>query len=243
MRKEATVKAIVTGHSKGLGDALAEALLARGAAVLGLARSRRREAPGLTQVALDLSDPAGLQAWLAGGMLGDFLAGAERTLLINNAGLLRPMGPVGGHEPARIVQAVAVNVTAPLLLTNAFIAASGALADRRVLHLSSGAARTPYAGWSLYCATKAALDHHARSVSLDGLPGLRISSVAPGVVDTDMQAEIRASSEADFPLLPRFIALKEKGELAAPADCARHLVELLLSEGFGRDPAPDLRHL
>ncbi|MGE5651882.1 MAG: SDR family NAD(P)-dependent oxidoreductase, partial [Bacillota bacterium] len=98
-----------------------------------------------------------------------------------------------------------------------------------------------YPGWSVYCATKAALDHHARAVVLDKNDALRICSLAPGVIDTGMQAEIRASSLEQFPLRERFDALKRDGALTAPDDGAARLVDYLLSDSFGRDPVADLR--
>lgn len=241
-------KAIVTGHSRGLGAALAQELLARGGQVLGIARAGN---PGLAanypvafqELALDLSDPSGLASFLASGRLERFLAGADPALLINNAGVLQPMGAPGRQGGAAIARAVTANVAAPLMLSDTFVAATSDLSDRRIAHVSSGAARSAYAGWSVYCATKAALDMHARAVQADALPGLRISSIAPGVIDTAMQAEIRAADSGVFPLRERFEALKHKGELATPEATARRFVDHLLSAEFGQDPAPDLRTL
>ena len=242
------IKAIVTGHSGGLGAALAADLLSRGIVVLGLAR--RTHAPfgaahadALQQHALDLSDADALSAWLAGPTLAGFLADASMALLINNAGMLQPVGPCGGQDPMQITAAVQLNLGAPLLLANAFVAASGHCTERRIAHISSGAARNAYAGWGIYCATKAGLDQHARATALDGLPRLRIASLAPGVVDTGMQAEVRASDPTGFPQQARFAALKAEGQLSAPADAARRLVDHLLGEPFGREPTGDLRNL
>ena len=139
--------------------------------------------------------------------------------------------------------AVALNVSAPLVLADALVAATAGCGDRRIVHISSGAARNPYAGWSVYCATKAALDMHARAVQLDAVAGLRVASLAPGVIDTDMQAQIRASAEGDFPLRERFEALKRDGQLASADDVARRLVAHVLSDAFGADHTPDLRNL
>lgn len=242
------MKAILTGHSRGLGAAIAEALLARGIAVLALSRTRNaglaERFPGrLEQVEIDLSDAAALAAWIDSGPLRAFLSDCGAALLINNAGLLQPVGPVGGLGAAAIARAVSLNVAAPLMLADAFVAATGAAADRRILHVSSGAARSPYAGWCVYCATKAALDHHARAVALDQVPALRICSLAPGVVDTDMQAEIRAGSAERFPLHDRFVALHSQGQLSKPEDTARGLVDYLLSDQFGTLATTDLRDL
>lgn len=248
MSTSVTTKAIVTGHSRGLGEAIAADLLGRGTAVLGLSRATNgalaQRYPGLLQqTALDLADTAHLQAWLQAGALARFTEGAGRVLLVNNAGTVQPMGAAGAIEPGRLAQAIALNVTAPLLLADALVAATGDEVLRLVLHVSSGAARKPYAGWSIYCTTKAALDMHARAAQLDEVPGLRIASVAPGVVDTDMQADIRAASEDDFPLRERFEAMKREGQLELPVQVAHKLVDYLLSPAFGTQAVADLREL
>lgn len=242
------IKALLTGHSRGLGTAIADALLARGIPLLALARSGNPQLcsahPDLLQeVSLDFSDTPSLQAWLHTPALRDFFADAESALLINNAGLLQPVGLVGEADATAIAHAVAVNVTAPLLLTNAFVATTRHCADRRVVHISSGAARSPYAGWSVYCATKAALDHQARAMAAEHLPGLRVASLAPGVVDTAMQAEIRASSVEQFPQKGRFEALKNSGQLTSPDKAAQRLVNYLLGPNFGDVVDGYLRHL
>jgi NAD(P)-dependent dehydrogenase (short-subunit alcohol dehydrogenase family) len=242
------VRAVVTGHSRGLGAAIAADLLGRGIAVLGIARSGNPALadrfPGLyRETALDLADNAALLAWLATGALEELLDGSERALLVCNAGLLAPVAPAGRQDGPAIAAAVAVNVAAPLILANAFVAATADCPDRRILHVSSGAARSAYPGWSVYGATKAALDHHARAVATESLPGVHIASVAPGVIDTDMQAQIRATGADDFPLRDRFVALKRDGLLAAPDEAAKNLVAYLLGENFGRQPVADLRDL
>ncbi len=242
------MKAIVTGCNRGLGAAIAENLLARGVSVLGIARQPNgaltaRFGALFTAVSIDLADTQGLTEWIAGDALSRFLSGDEACLLINNAGTVQPIGPPGRQGAAAVAQAVSLNVAAPLILADAFVAVTPATTDRRILHVSSGAARKAYAGWAVYCATKAALDHHARAVVEDGVPGLRIGSVAPGVVDTDMQGELRSSREADFPARGRFEALKRDGALLSPAECAARLVDYLLSDAFGASTVVDLRKL
>jgi NAD(P)-dependent dehydrogenase (short-subunit alcohol dehydrogenase family) len=240
------MKAIVTGHSRGLGAAIADDLLGRRIAVLGISRARNpalaRRFPGtLEEVELDLADSAALERWLAGKTMRAFVAGTDPVLLVNNAGVLQPIGPLESQDQAAVARAVGVNVAAALVLAAAFVQATADANERRIVHISSGAARAPYAGWSVYCATKAALDHHARAVALDATPRLRICSVAPGVVDTDMQTEIRASPLDRFPLRGRFEELKERGHLATPVEAARRVVEYALRDRFGDEPTVDLR--
>lgn len=244
------VRAIVTGHSRGLGAALAELLLERQIDVLGVGRSvhaslgqreRTATAPQFVEASLDLADPVALENWLASGALQCFAHGAQCVLLFNNAGMVDPIAPLGAQDVGAIARAVTLNVAAPLMLANAL--ATVQAGERRIVHISSGAARNAYAGWSVYCATKAALDHHARAVVLDAPAGVRISSIAPGVVDTGMQATIRATNVDHFPSRGRFEELKQTGKLATPEDCARQLIDYALSDEFGGAPTTDVREL
>lgn len=241
------MKAILTGHSRGLGAALAGTLLERGIPLLGISRQSSAALaaayPGLLHEAcLDLADTATVLGWLAGDALQDFLAGHDGPLLlINNAGVLGPMAALAAQDVGEIARAVAVNVTAPLLLSAAL--ARRHAGELRILHISSGAARTSYAGWSIYGATKAALDHHARCVVADARASVRICSLAPGVIDTGMQDAIRAASEKNFPLRDRFVALHAEGRLSAPDSVALAAVDYLLGEKFGSQPVADLREL
>ena len=241
-----TMKAILTGHTRGLGEAIAGELLARHIPVLGIARKRndalgQRYPDNLQQAQVDLADSHALNGWLAGDALRAFAGDADSLVLINNAGTVQPIGPLAAQEEQRIAQAISLNIAAPLMLSGAIAALQ--VSDTRILHVSSGAGRSAYAGWSVYCATKAALDHHARSVALDKSPGIRICSLAPGIIDTDMQAEIRASALERFPMRPRFDDLKRQGQLVDPKDCARRLVDYLLSPRFGQTPVADLREV
>ena len=111
------VKTILTGHTRGLGEALAENLLSRGIAVLGLSRTRSEASDLLQQVELDLADPVALGAWIATGALARFIGNARIVLLINNAGMLQPVGGIEGQDVNAISRAVSLNVAAPLMLS------------------------------------------------------------------------------------------------------------------------------
>lgn len=237
-------KAIVTGHSKGLGAGMTAALLAEGYEVLGVSRSALPGgAKGLSEVALDLGDAAALESWIEGGALGRFLSGAASAVLVNNAGVIEPIAPLGRQGASAVLRAVTINVAGALALADAFAAATHGVADRRLVHISSGAARHVYSGWSVYCATKAALDHHARGVAEDKLAGFRIESLAPGVLDTGMQATIRATPEADFSSVERFVGLKQSGALGDPHTVGAKIVRHLLGPGFGAAAATDIREV
>jgi benzil reductase ((S)-benzoin forming) len=233
------IKSILTGHTHGLGAALCRELIARQIQVLGLARGAL-DAP-CEQVQIDLGSTSMLQEWLAGPQLQAYLQDCEVALLINNAGMVQPVGALADQDPAQVAMAVTLNVAAPLMLSAA-VARIMQGRQTRVLHISSGAGSAAYPGWSVYGATKAALDHHARAAALDGAPGLRVCSLAPGVIDTAMQAQIRSTPAERFPMRQRFVDLKASGSLSAPQDCARQVIGYLLADGFGSKPVDDVRN-
>ena len=99
-----------------------------------------------------------------------------------------------------------------------------------VASISSGAALKGYAGWSLYCATKAGLEGFVRALALEQQPEphpLLAVSIDPGVVDTQMQALIRTMSKRDFPEVERFIRRKNEGGLSAPSRVAAAVLRVL----------------
>lgn len=215
---------LVTGSSSGLGLALTEELLTReNAEVHGLARRRPRlDHPRYVHHAVDLSQPQTLAGW-AFPDLQPF----DRVTLVNNAGWIGPVKPFALLDPADLDRALQVNFQAPFYLTQRFLNAPGpGMSGRAVLNISSGAAQYPVPSWSAYCASKAALDRMSQVLALDH-PELTVLSVAPGVVDTPMQADIRTRSAEDFPHVERFINYYEEGQLTSAASTARRLVRLL----------------
>ncbi|HZG86573.1 SDR family oxidoreductase [Paenibacillus sp.] len=247
---------IVTGASRGLGEAIAARLLAPGNRVLCVARTRNEALAGKAEAAgarcdwfeRDLAALAaanGADAFMRELLAGVDLAALRRIRLINNAGVVEPVGAAHENEPADVGRHLAVNLTAPMTLTAAFLRQTEALAaDKRIMHISSGAGRNPYAGWSAYCAAKAGLDHFTRCVALEqaALPnGAKVASVAPGVVDTAMQAVVRATAPERFPNRERFVKLYETGGLTPPAEAAERLVAYLEHAAFGEEPVADIR--
>jgi len=244
---------LITGSSRGLGAALVAQRLQPGHRVLGIARQHnptlqaQADAAGLPleQWTLDLVDavPAAqrLQAWLA-GLDGRAFASAT---LINNAGLVGTPAPLDQAPLDQLSQAMRAGLEAALLLTSVFLAGTAAWPGvRRVMNISSGLGRRAMAGSAAYCAAKAGMDHFSRAVALEQavLPnGARIVSIAPGVVDTDMQAQLRGADAALFPEQARFAQLHAGGQLTSPADCAAQLLARLERADFGSEVIADIR--
>lgn len=239
-------RAIVTGHSRGLGQAVTSAFLSKGIPVMGISRNRCHALEGnslLTEVLIDLADTMAFMQWLQSPALSEFASGQPQLFLINNAGLVTPVAPPTRQPLADIARAVSLNVSAPLILSAGLVQTVPECDDIRVVQVSSGAARSAYSGWSVYCATKAAMDHYSRAVQLDNCPGLKMVSLAPGVVDTDMQTQLRETPAANFPNRQRFVDMKNEGHLASPESAGKALVDYVMSDGFGCVATADLRQL
>lgn len=239
---------IVTGSTKGLGRALAEAIASDPQNFLvTLSRGTEPNSERRIAIAVDLADAAASVA--ACDRMEQAIANRrfEKAVLINNAGVVAPVGPLDVVDAAELSRNIAVNVTAPLLLMGRFLRMTASVPVRRVINISSGAGRRPISGWAAYCAAKAALDMGSRVAALDARThgqSVHVVSLAPGVIDTPMQAHVRSASEQAFADVDRFRKMKEEGVLRPPADVARDILRL---EAAGRldglEAVQDLREL
>ena len=246
---------IITGASRGLGQAMAAQYLGQGAFVLGLSRLQSatldaNAAGGLAQWPVDLADPLPvgerLAAWLA-----DFERRAGGALpaqvrVIHNAALLSEPGNVAEADPVDLARSLRVGLEAPVALTAAFLRATAhwSASDRRVLFVSSGLGRRPMAGSAAYCAQKAGLDHFARALALEEASrahGARVASVAPGIIDTDMQKQLRSADASRFPEQATFAGFHGSGALDSPATAAAKVIALLERADYGANPVTDVR--
>jgi NAD(P)-dependent dehydrogenase (short-subunit alcohol dehydrogenase family) len=224
---------VLTGVSRGLGAALLDELLDGGGwRIVALGRrftDRQRELAGdrlvgdrLRLIEADFAEPATLPD---AGRLAAELTGCAEAVLVHNAAVVGPIGPVGTLDDGALATAVTVNLTAPMVLTNAFLAAVPATAGRiRLLYVSSGAAHRPIEGWAAYCATKSGGEAYFSVVAAEAARRDRrvvVASVNPGVMNTGMQASLRG---AEFPDRERYVELHARGELPAPTVVARRII-------------------
>lgn len=233
---------IVTGGSSGLGRALLDAA-PPGSTRIDVSRSGHG-GPDVEHLAADLSDPA---SWT---QVGDAIAERvaerawDRISLVHNAGTLTPIGFVGETDSDAVTTNVLLNCASGQVLGHRFLdAVRGVQARRELVLISSGAARRPIAGWATYGASKAAYDLWVRTVGEEQQErgGAKVLAIAPGVVATPMQAEIRATSPEDFPGVQRFRDLHAAGQLADPDETARNLWAVLNDPSVTTGSVLDLR--
>lgn len=243
---------IITGTSRGLGEALATQLIRDDHAVICIARNTndalsktaKERGAYLRQIAFDLNQVDEISAMVR-DIIGDsFPAILDGYYLINNAGMLEPIKPLDRCESHEIAKNMTTNAVAPMVLTSTFIRVlEDVRCDKRVLNISSGAGRKPYDGWSCYSSSKAAIDMFTRCVALEQerreYP-VKILSFAPGIVDTAMQGLIRTAKEEDFPQLQRFIDFKKNGKLRSPEFVADVIIKLLWDDGISNGSLIDI---
>jgi NAD(P)-dependent dehydrogenase (short-subunit alcohol dehydrogenase family) len=232
--------AVITGASRGLGAGMARLFFERGLRLAVCARSRPDFADDARCISrsVDVTEVEAVDAFCA--------EAASRfgriDLWINNAGLLAPIGPLRDNDPDAFAEHLAVNVLGVFHGSRAFIRQvrsqdqepgqdSGVL-----INISSGAARNAYAGWSAYCAGKAAVDRMSEAIALEEADqGLRVHAVAPGIIDTEMQAMIRGCTPEQFPKVQKFLDLKQDNAFSTPEFVAERLLELAFDPAHRTD--------
>ena len=245
---------LITGASRGMGLSMARQLLSAGHTVLCISRTSapdldahaRHVGATVLQWEHDLADSGSLagklESWLKDSQAEQAWASAT---LINNAGVIPQIAPLSGIGADDLARALRVGLEAPMQITAAFLRATdGWKAPRKVLNISSGLGRKAMASQAAYCAAKAGMDHFTRSLALDEALkplGAKVCSLAPGVIDTGMQEQLRAAAPEAFPDRASFVGLKTGGSLTSPDDAAARIIAYLARPDFGANPVADVR--
>jgi NAD(P)-dependent dehydrogenase (short-subunit alcohol dehydrogenase family) len=230
--------AIITGAGRGIGRATALALAEAGADVIIAARSRRaleevaeevRTRNGqVLAIPTDVSDPASVDLMV----VQTLRASGRIDILINNAGVLAPIGMVWEVPPLIWQRNININLGGVFLCAHAVLPHMinqdpvGGVRGK-IINVSSGAASQVVLGWSAYCAAKAGVDQFTRVLAAEvESHGVTVNGAYPGIVDTQMQSEIRHTSSERFPDQGRFERFYQTGQLRPPEEVARFLLWL-----------------
>lgn len=233
---------IITGVSKGLGEAVAKLFLQADKKVIGISRSVSRQLEryvnendyDFQHIICDLADTE--QLIHAVEEIEKELADAkpEAVYLIHNAAVVEPIKPIGKINPKDLTHHISINLSASMLLLNECIR----LADENessfsCAMVSSGAGDRPIYGWGAYCSTKAAVDMFVRTAALEQKKlqtQHKIISFNPGIMDTGMQETIRSQNAADFADIDTFTGYKENDQLKNTNEIADILFDLIIDE-------------
>ena len=219
--------AIITGGSRGLGKALVDLHAKHGWAVREFSRSGTSE----HHIPCDLSQFEDSATIISNTFRQLSAQDWREVRLINNAGLLDPVGPLRFHAPEQWQTNIQVNIYSYIVATGLFMKNFNAIDTKYCLaNISSGASVKAYYGWSLYCASKAAIEAFTRSVALEqsyrNNPVVAVI-IVPGVIETAMQDLIRRQDSEHFKDVDRFIRLKRQGKLQSPEEVAEGVYAIM----------------
>lgn len=217
----------ITGSSSGIGKALAEEILKFPTNyVYGMSRTNYMADDQFEHHLIDLSNVKDVK----GFSFPEFKQ-AEQIVLVNNAGTLGDIKYMGGQSDENIIDSIMVNLSSAALLMNKFLKTYAAYACRKcIVNISSGAADSPYDGWANYCSAKAALNMYTRVIHEEQKKQkfpTEVYAIAPGVVDTLMQDQIRQVDEESFSRIDKFRELKANKGLYQAKDVAAKLLEFI----------------
>jgi len=235
----------ITGVSRGIGKALAEELLKNKTNyVIGLGRTSTIEHKQFEFISIDLRKLELVKSYKFIDIID-----AESITLVNNSGMLGDVNHVGKVENQAIIDTFNLNSIAPAILMNSFANSYQDFEGKKlVVNISSGAGRHTIESWSSYCASKSALDMFAAVANEEQQKhysgnAIKFLSVAPGIIDTKMQDEIRTVDKQRFSKVDTFINYKNENQLVNPVELALQLIELMSNSSQYTNPLLDIREL
>ncbi|ETI66111.1 (S)-benzoin forming benzil reductase [Neobacillus vireti] len=233
--------AVITGASKGLGEAIAKRLIHEQIAIVSVSRTENKDIKKLAletdlyykHYSCNLSLEKEVQEVFMEIAHSLYQKEPQEILLFNNAGVVEPIETVGNLDQTPIISNIQVNLIAPILISNLFFnKAQSTNTKIQVINVTSGAAVRPIDGWSVYCSSKAGINMFTQTAALEQVElktNNTIIAFSPGIMDTNMQETIRSSSKTAFRDLEKFIEYKEKNMLLEADVVADALVDLVLS--------------
>ena len=225
---------LVTGASSGIGRFLSLELVNSGFSVIALSRDSshlntlgeelKQIDSNSRTIACDLSSSEDISK--ACRIICDSFL--EISGIVHNAGVIDPIKPIGEANSDDWNYLIKVNLLGVQEITQGLYPLINGKKHTRVTTISSGASKYPIGSWSAYCVSKAGLDMWTRCLAEEGKDqNISAISVAPGIVDTNMQVNIRSSKPEDFPLHPHFVDYHDSGQLVNPQEVATQLLDLV----------------
>jgi benzil reductase ((S)-benzoin forming) len=229
---------IITGGSKGIGNGITKEYKKKGYRIFSISRTTydNKNFDKVEQIQFDLSTSKNIEDILPGIFKLLNKDKTERITLINNAATLGNTGRFENNSVTDIEKTIQLNIVAPLILTAAFLRfTAGWECCKKIINITSGAAKKTFYGWTAYCSTKAGIEMMTKSIAIEQNNienGTKIISINPGGVDTEMQEEIRKTAESSFIEVGRFINYKNSGSLTDKDEVGKEIYAIDHSEAY-----------
>ncbi|SDC76120.1 benzil reductase ((S)-benzoin forming) [Terribacillus halophilus] len=234
--------AVVTGASRGLGEAIAKQLMDKGMQVIGVARRNSdelssyegKENAGYAYQYGDLQDTSACARVFEEMAASIFSKASDTVYLINNAGVVGPIATADSYSLEELEAHMAINLTSPILACSIFLKyAKKYEVPLVIVNVTSGAAERSVHGWSAYSTSKAGINRYTETVALEETEagsGNIVIAYNPGIMDTDMQADIRSSAPEQFQDVQKFRDYVTNQSLRNPMFVAGVLADILTGE-------------
>lgn len=224
---------LITGTSRGIGEALAQKILDEGDMVLGVSRNKSDtlKSTNYIHLSFDLTDTSRISQIMdkVNELIGNY--SFDFVCLINNASAIEPLGPIEKCSATKIESHVKIGLIAPILLTSMFIRRfSNEKIRKKVVFISSGAAFNALPDQSIYCSSKAGINMFAQCIGFeqrDKKYGFEVISIGPGMVETSMQKTARSKTSDEFAMADFFRQAFEDGKLQEPGKVAEKIYSIL----------------
>ena len=241
---------LVTGASKGIGRSIALSIAKSGYSVIALARGSEEldriesELKSVSESSIAVTCDLGNSLDIANAASEIISNFKHLSGIIHNAGIIHPIANMLDANRSDWERTIQVNLVGVQDLTCSLDSIIGGENHTRITTISSGAAQRSLHGWSAYCVSKAGLDMWTQCMAEEGLSeNISALAIAPGIVDTGMQEDIREAEESSFPLLQNFIDYHRNGDLTNPDDVAKKLLPFCLGKSGANGDRLDIRNL
>ncbi len=224
---------LITGASRGIGEALAQKILENGNTVLGVSRNRsdKLKSANYSHLSFNLTETARISQIIdkvdeiVDNKKFDFIC------LVNNASAVEPIGSIERCSPTDIETHLTIGLIAPMLLTSMFIRRfSGEKIRKKIGFISSRAAFNAMPDQSSYCSSKSGLNMFAQCIGLEQKnknDEFEIISIGPGMVDTFMQQTARSKTTEEYAIVDFFKQAFIEGKLQDPQKVAEKIYTIL----------------
>ncbi len=228
----------ITGGSKGIGLELAKEFVRNDFYIINFSRSKIPLTHlNCKHIYCDLakSDAVKIFGSELNSVIDKFGNSVEKWILINNAGVLEPILPVVKLQNTQAIsEHFAINLVNPIKFSVDFmVALSQQISNKMIINVGSGAANQPIEGWALYGSSKVALHYFTATTALEQSREkypVKMILFDPGKTDTNMQAIIRSTEKANFPLVEHFQQAFDLGTLNDPTRLAKNLVLKIIND-------------